>query len=228
MLLKTMPATIAIVVPVGPGDRNWKSLFPALLEQSAARVIMVFAQGDMQRRPVSTPRISVIAAPAGRAHQLNAGWQACDADWAWFLHADSGIDTACIAAAARFVADNRDAIGYFDLAFAPGGPRVMWLNMIGARIRSDLLKLPFGDQGLLVERRVMQRLDGFDAALASGEDHDLVWRARAAGIAIRRTGARIHTSARKYTQRGWWATTVEHLRLTCTQAWRFSRAEQSP
>ncbi len=31
----------------------------------------------------------------------------------------------------------------------------------------------------------------------------------------------------EYAQRGWCATTARHLRLTCTQAWRFPRTEPS-
>lgn len=228
MLLTAMSTSLAIVVPVGPGDRSWKSLLPALLEQGAARVVMVFAQGDHQRQPAPTQRISVATAPAGRARQLNAGWHACDAQWLWFLHADSGIDADCIDAATRFAANERDAIGYFDLAFAADGPRAMWLNALGARIRSDLFKLPFGDQGLLVERRLLERLGGFDPALASGEDHAFVWRARAAGIALRRTGARVQTSARKYAEHGWARVTARHLRLTWSQARMFKPRAHAP
>jgi glycosyltransferase involved in cell wall biosynthesis len=227
MLLRSVPGSLAIVVPVGPGDRAWKTLFPTLQGQAVARAVMVFAVGDHQRRPLPTPRVSVITAPAGRAHQLNVGWQACDAEWVWFLHADSGIDDAGIEAATRFIAGNRDAIGYFDLAFAPDGPALMWLNALGARIRSDLLRLPFGDQGLLIERRLLQRLGGFDTALSSGEDHAFVWRARADGITLRRTGASLRTSARKYAEHGWAAITAHHLRLTWLQARRFKREARS-
>jgi hypothetical protein len=188
---------------------------------SHLRVVLVFAEGDHQRRPASTPNLMVMFAAPGRARQLNAGWAAADSEWIWFLHADSGIDRRCAHAASRFVAGNTHAIGYFDLAFAADGPRWMWLNALGARVRSDLFKRPFGDQGLLVERGLLERLGGFDPALPAGEDHALVCHARASGIAIRRTGARLRTSARKYAEHGWARMTLHHLRLTWSQARAF-------
>jgi len=87
--------------------------------------------------------------------------------------------------------------------------------------------LPFGDQGLLMPRRVFEALGGFDETQPGGEDHALVWAARHAGVPLVALRAPMFTSARKYAQAGWWATTRLHLRLTCTQAWRFARLRRS-
>jgi hypothetical protein len=104
----------------------------------------------------------------------------------------------------------------------------MALNTIGANLRSRWLGLPFGDQGLLMPRRVFEALGGFAERHQGGEDHAMVWSARRSGVPLQALRAPIFTSARKYAHRGWWATTAEHLRLTCAQAWRFSRNESSP
>jgi len=100
----------------------------------------------------------------------------------------------------------------------------MWINTIGAHVRSRWLRLPFGDQGLLMPRRVFEALGGFDERHRGGEDHALVWSARRLGVPLRPLRAPIFTSARKYAQLGWWGTTTMHLRLTGAQAWQFSRA----
>ncbi|HZF97242.1 MAG TPA: glycosyl transferase family 2, partial [Pseudoxanthomonas sp.] len=104
----------------------------------------------------------------------------------------------------------------------------MALNALGAWFRSRCLGLPFGDQGLALPRALFERLGGFDESLRGGEDHDLVWRARRAGVPLQPARAPLYTSARKYAQRGWGATTAFHLRETWRQARRFSRGGGDP
>jgi hypothetical protein len=221
-----MAPRLAIVVPAGPGDEAWRGLLPQLAGAGAQQVVLVLARGDAQVQRALADGITVLTADAGRASQLNAGAAGARADWLWFLHADSGVTAATLAAMQRFVRADADAIGYFDLHFLDDGPRLMAVNAFGARLRSRWLGLPFGDQGLLMPRRVFEGLGGFDARVDAGEDHALVWAARRRGIPLRALGAPIFTSARKYAQRGWGATTARHLQLTWRQARRFARAER--
>ena len=113
-------------------------------------------------------------------------------------------------------------MGYFDLRFLADGPALMAINSIGAWLRCRLFGLPFGDQGLLVARSLFDHVGGFDTEIPAGEDHALIWRARAAGARIRAVGAPLYTSARKYAQAGWWRTTLRHLIATLRQAREFS------
>lgn len=165
-----------------------------------------------------------LAAPQGRALQQNAGAAAATRDWLWLVHADALLAADTLPALARFIKADVVALGYFDLRFLDDGPAWMRVNALGARLRSRWFGLPFGDQGLVLPRHAFASLGGFDPGLASGEDHDLVWRARRAGLPIRAVGAPLYTSARKYAQHGWGATTIGHLRETWRQARRFSRA----
>jgi len=218
-----MQPTIAIVIPAGPGDLAWQGLLPQLDGARANEVVLVVPLDAPELSAALPANTSVHRSPTGRAQQLNAGAAATRADWLWFVHADSRVTAATLDALHRFVAANRAAIGHFDLRFLDDGPRLVVLNTIGATLRSRWLGLPFGDQGLLMPRRVFEALGGFDEAEPGGEDHALVWAARRAGVPLIALRAPIHTSARKYAQLGWWATTRRHLRLTCTQAWRFAR-----
>ncbi|MGV8942834.1 glycosyl transferase family 2 [Thermomonas sp.] len=218
-----MTQDLAIVVPAGPGDIAWQGLLPQLVP-AAAREILLVLPDDTTDAPNNLPaNVRTVRASAGRASQLNAGANTGVARWLWFLHADSRVDATTLAAVAAFVAEDADAIGYFDLGFLDDGPWLTALNAAGANLRSRIAGLPFGDQGLLMPRRVFDALGGFDLSLPSGEDHALVWKARHAGIPLRRLAAPIYTSARKYAQHGWWRTTRHHLLLTCRQAWRHSR-----
>ncbi|MFC0679919.1 glycosyltransferase [Lysobacter korlensis] len=225
LLLTTMTARLSIVVPAGPGDEAWRPLLPALVRGCIeiglpAQIVLVLP--DAATTPFDLPAgVTLIHAPTGRASQLNAGARATDGEWLWFVHADSVLGRDTLRALQAFVASGRDAIGYFDLRFLDDGPALIALNTAGAWVRSRVLGLPFGDQALVMPRRVFDRLGGFPAV--SGEDHALVWAARRARVPVRPVRARVYTSARRYAARGWVATTARHLWLTALQAWRFAR-----
>lgn len=222
-----MPSDVAIVIPSGPGERAWRSLLPALEPASASAIRLVLADGDVCAVERPPANLQVVHARAGRARQQNAGAAASNARWLWFLHSDSQVTAATLDAMQRFVDADEEAIGYFRLRFLDDGPRWTVINAWGARFRSDVLGLPFGDQGLLMPRRIFDALGGFDERVEAGEDHDLVWAARARGIALRSLAAPIFTSARKYANQGWWRTTFRHLTMTRDQANRFSRRHRS-
>lgn len=223
----TNESTLAIVIPVGPGDVAWRDLLPELLPANAQQIVLSFAQHDASNQASSTSGATVIAVPAGRARQLNAGAAATHASWIWFLHADSRLALDTLPRLREFIDRNQTAIGYFDLRFRNDGPCLVYLNGMGARLRSRWLQLPFGDQGLLMPRSTFDALAGFDPTVDGGEDHALVWKARHAGIPLRAVGASLLTSARKYARDGWWRTTTRHLFLTWRQARTFSKQGSS-
>jgi GT2 family glycosyltransferase len=224
MSMTITPLSVAAVIPVGPGDRSWRGLL-GVLDRLAPTLPrrLVFAHGDLQARPRHAHE-RWAEASRGRARQQNAGAAALDHDWLWFLHADSRPTAATIAALQAFIDLRDDAIGYFDLRFLDDGPALMRLTELGVRWRCLGFGLPFGDQGLLLRRERFYELGGFDESRSYGEDHALVWEARRQGVPIRRIAAPLYTSARKYREHGWLATTLRHQRLTWLQAWREARS----
>lgn len=222
-----MPTRLSIVIPVGPGDEAWRALLSQLARLAVCEIIVVFPSEplykDTTRLELIDSRIHVMFAPCGRARQLNAGAAATRSDWVWFLHADSFLKDQCVEALRRHMTRDRLALGYFDLRFLDDGPLPMALNSLGAWLRSRCFHLPFGDQGFVLSRPLFDSLEGFDETLRYGEDHDLIWRARALGARIVPVGAALYTSARKYALGGWWQTTAGHLVGTWQQAREFSR-----
>lgn len=228
-------ARLTVVVPVGPGD----TIAPILREQLSAlpadaelRVVCADADDAARMRAAATPdhgpRWRCAIAPCGRAAQQNAGADAAARSWLWFLHADSRLAPETLPALAEFLRDDASALGYFDLRFLDDGPPLMPLNAIGVWLRSRWLGLPFGDQGLVLPRSVFRALGGFDTALTCGEDHDLVWRARRAGLPLRPLRAPLYSSARKYAEHGWARVTVWNLRESWRQARWFARGRARP
>lgn len=221
----TDPA-ISIIIPVGPGDAAWQELLPQL----GARIPdcdLVLVTCRREDQPELVPAGSRwMLAERGRARQLNAGARAAHGEFLWFLHADTRLHERTVTALRRSIAAAPGAIGWFDLRFLDDGPWQMRVNEIGVWWRSRLFGMPFGDQGLFLSKASFERLGGFDETLGSAEDHALVWAAKRAGIPLRAAGAPLYTSARRYAESGWWATTSKHLGLSWTQARTFSRARK--
>lgn len=215
----------SIVIPVAAGETSWRDLLPDLaVLSSGAEIFLVGTEpAPSQLEPtVGAARVACpvrwIVAPAGRAAQMNRGGCEASNRFLWFLHADSRLTGTAVERLDRSIRAAPQALHFFNLAFQPDGPRRMRLNALGTWLRSRVLRLPFGDQGLCLDRGLFERLGGYDERAAYGEDHLLVWSARRRRIPLRCTGASIATSARKYRERGWLRTTVRHAWLTARQA----------
>ena len=129
----------------------------------------------------------MLDSPGGAAQQ-NAGAAQAVGDWLWFLHADTQLAQATLPALAQLYIRGEAALGYFDLRFLDDGPPLTCLNAPGVWSRSRWLKLPFGDQGLVMPRAL------FHASVASTRPGTrrgppLVWRVRRAGVPLGAVGA---------------------------------------
>lgn len=116
----------------------------------------------------------VVAAPRGRGAQLAAGVAAAAGDWLLLLHADTVLAPGWANAARASMAAHPARARYFRFALASGDPRARRLErLVGWRCR--LLALPYGDQGLLLSRALLDDVGGV-RPLPLMEDVDLVRR----------------------------------------------------
>ena len=141
----------------------------------------------------------VIAAPRGRGTQLRAGGEAARGDWLLFLHADTQLGAGWREAVAAHVATTPDRAGFFDLRLDDRAWQARFIER-GVALRVRLLGLPYGDQGLLVSRRLYDEVGGF-RPLALMEDVDLA--RRIGGHRLRRLGTTALTSAQRWRRDGW-------------------------
>lgn len=151
----------------------------------------------------------VVAEARGRGSQLAAGAGAAAGDWLLFVHADCRPAPGWADAVADFVAPSQGAgrAGYFDLVLDDTARAARRLErMVAWRCR--LLALPYGDQGLLISRRLYDAVGGF-APLPLMEDVDLVRRLGRRRIA--RIGASCIASARRYRRGGYWRRPLRNL-----------------
>lgn len=216
---------ISVVIPVLDGECAWKTLIPDLAFFPESTEFLFVSNGEEPAEFAERARQFQIQSRShwsrssvGRAIQMNRGAsQACGASLL-FLHADSRLSEAGINALIHSLKSFPTDLHYFNLKFPDQSFFLMRLNQWGVYVRSHVLGIPFGDQGLCLNRDLFLKLGGYNESAAYGEDHLLVWFARRKGVRLKCTGASIETSARKYQQQGWLKITLRHIFLTVIQA----------
>jgi rSAM/selenodomain-associated transferase 2 len=98
----------------------------------------------------------------GRGWQLGEGAKSAVGEWFLFLHADTLPAEGWARAVSAFMAepDNLQCAGYFQFALDDRAWAARWLESVVAA-RSAFLGLPYGDQGLLINRVFYEELGGF-------------------------------------------------------------------
>jgi rSAM/selenodomain-associated transferase 2 len=208
----------AIASARGSWERDASSREAAALDPVAEVAVdpspleLIVVDGGSRDRTVERARAAgarVLAAPRGRALQLDAGWRATRADAVLFLHADTRLPARWEAAVHAALADPSVVGGAFALGFdSPTWAlrAVEW----GAWLRAAIFGLPYGDQALFARRAELEAIGGVPAVPIL-EDLDLVHALRRRGRLARLTLA-VTTSARRYRRRGvartWWRNAV--------------------
>jgi rSAM/selenodomain-associated transferase 2 len=141
----------------------------------------------------------LIAAPRGRARQMNAGARRSHGDAIVFVHGDTLVPRTFAANIAAALSDPAVVGGRFDVRL---DATALPYRIIGAMIslRSRLTRTGTGDQAIFVRRDVFDRLGGFpDLDLC--EDLEFTRRLKREGrVACLRT--RVITSARRWARDG--------------------------
>ena len=154
----------------------------------------------------------LIVSARGRGSQLAAGAKAARFPWLLFLHADTALEDGwereAIAFVTRIDAEERPlGAAAFRFALDDQGARPRLLEHLVA-MRCAMLRLPYGDQGLLVPKRLYQALGGYRPLLLM-EDVDLVRRLGRRRITMLR--ARAVTSAERFQREGYWRRSARNL-----------------
>lgn len=142
---------------------------------------------------------AVVAGGPGRAAQMNAGAALARGQILLFLHADTLLPPGYDALVRDSLEDPSVVAGAFAFRTDGRGP-AMRLVEKAANLRSTFLGLPYGDQGLFMERRVFDGAGGF-APLPFMEDFELVRRLRARGRVIT-LKEHVVTSCRRWRRMG--------------------------
>ncbi len=209
---------LSIIIPVASGDLSWRALLPDL-EPLKSNSEILFASTEELEMPQAwqgIPNVRVLHSKSGRAKQMNHAAIQATREVLWFLHSDSRFTPNTLSSLETTLRNSIQGVQFFNLGFFEG-PALMAVNTFGVWIRSNILKLPFGDQGFLMSGKLFQKLGRFSETAPYGEDHLLIWKAHEMGVPVKAVPGKMLTSARKYSGQGWWATTQKHLILTFMQ-----------
>ncbi len=164
---------LSVVIPTLNAGSH---LADCLERMKAADEIVVVDGGSSDSTVAVAERAGarVVTAPKGRGTQLAAGAAAARGDWLLFLHADTLPARAWPAAVQRHAETNPGKAACFRFRLADRAWQARAIER-GVAARVALLGLPYGDQGLLVSRRLYDAVGGY-RALPLMEDVDLLRR----------------------------------------------------
>jgi rSAM/selenodomain-associated transferase 2 len=208
---------ISVIIPTLDAERTLAhtlaALVPAVVEGLVREATIVDGGStDGTRAIAEAAGTRLIEAPRGRGAQLEAGANAARSDWLLFLHADTVLDPGWAEEAQVFIervesGRRGETAATFRFALDDDGvmPRLVE-RLVGLRCR--LLGLPYGDQGLLISRRLYRRLGGF-RPLPLMEDVDLVRRLARRELVMLKS--RAVTSGERYRREGYLVRSLRNL-----------------
>jgi rSAM/selenodomain-associated transferase 2 len=202
-------ADIDVVIPALNAARSLARTIDSLKGHDL-RLAITVCDGGSRDATVSIAQqagATVLKTEPGRGRQLAAGATAGSAPWLLFLHADTTLSAGWAVAARRLMAANVAKAGYFRLCFDSADPRARRIERLVAW-RCRTFGLPYGDQGLLIERAFYEKVGRF-RALPLMEDVDMARRiGRRQLVAL---DAEARTSAERYERDGWLARPMRNL-----------------
>jgi rSAM/selenodomain-associated transferase 2 len=144
----------------------------------------------------------VVQAPCGRGVQLAHGVKVATGDWLLLLHGDTRLAPGW----SRVIPSTARA-GYYRFMLDSDDPRARRLERLVAW-RCWLFALPYGDQGLLIHRDLLQQVGGIKP-LPLMEDVDLVRRLGRRRLVPLDVAA--VTSAEKWKRQGWYRRSLRNF-----------------
>lgn len=211
-----MRAALSVVVPTLNAQSGLPACLSALYEGVSAGIVreLIVVDGgsdDATLKIADDVGAVILKSAPSRGGQLRKGAEAAKGTWLLFLHADTVLEEGWTNVVAKAFED-RDRAGHFLLQFSQGG-RAGRIVAAWANLRSKVFGLPYGDQGLLISKRLYAQIGGFDD-ISLMEDVAMARKLGRRRMRVLHTTAT--TSAEKYHAQGW-------LRRGARNLWTLTR-----
>jgi len=194
-------AALSIIVPVLNEAAEIETALTGLVQCRArgAEVIVVDGGSEDATANLAQPLADrVVAAPRGRALQMNAGAAAARGDVFLFLHADTRLPENADALILAALARTGCVWGRFDIRIGDGP--LLGIVACMMNLRSRLTGIATGDQAIFVTRSAFERTAGFPS-IPLMEDIALSTSLKRIGAPVR-LRARVTTSSRRWRKDG--------------------------
>lgn len=155
---------ISIIIPALDEQKALPATLAAALAQRGAFEVIVVDGGSRDATcaiACASPGVRLIAAPRGRATQMNAGARAAQGEWLLFLHADTALPAGALEAIAALPLPVE--AGCFRQSFNHPHPLLSMISRLH-NWRCAATRIMYGDQAMFVRRTVFERLGGFPEA----------------------------------------------------------------
>ena len=198
-----MRAPLSIIIPTLDAASELPATLAALapgLEAGLIRELILSdgGSGDGTAAVAEEAGAILVGGPRGRGGQLARGAAEAQGEWLLFLHADTHLGEGWTRALFDHLRDHPGKAGHFRLAFRATGTGARLVSR-WANLRARAFGLPYGDQGLLISRRLYDEVGGYpDIALMEDVAIARALRKRLVPIA-----ATAWTSAERYRRQGW-------------------------
>jgi rSAM/selenodomain-associated transferase 2 len=208
---------ISVIIPTFNAESElaaaMTALVPATVEGVVREVIVVDAgSNDRTAAIVEQSGARFVVKTGGRGYQMLAGAHRARFPWLLFLHPGTVLEPGWEREAVAFMeavdgGKRPRAAASFRFALDDVGGRPRTLEQL-AKLRSNLLKLPYGDQGLLIDRALYREIGGHNPQPLL-EDLQIARRLRRGRIVVLR--ARAITSAQRYQREGYLVRSIRNL-----------------
>ena len=173
---------ISVVIPTVNAERLLPRCFDSLITAAVRGVVREVIVSDAGSSD-STLAIAdgagahIVHARKGRGQQLAEGAAIARSDWLLFLHPETALEPGWEVEAESFIDQavmEQPRAAVFRFALEDFGNAARRAEAL-AGLRTAMFALPYGDQGLLIPKRLYTKLGGY-RALSDMEDADLVRR----------------------------------------------------
>jgi rSAM/selenodomain-associated transferase 2 len=196
-----MPAPISIIIPTLNSETDLpetlRSLFEGI-ENNLIRELIISDGGstDKTKFIANEAGACVIEGFFGRGLQISEAIDKSRGDWILIIHADTSLSLDWSVEILQKI--DKNFAYHFKLKFKSKSLFARILEY-WAQIRSSFLGLPYGDQGFLIHRDLLDAIGGFPKTLIL-EDVALAVKLKGK---IKSLNILAHTSAEKYHKNGW-------------------------
>ena len=192
---------VTVVIPTYNSEKTIENTLNSICKYFNKIIIVDADSCDLTIQISKKYNIKIIKSLKGRGPQLILGAEHAATDWIFFLHSDTIIKKNNIIDINQFITNtlNNNKAASFKIKFNTNN---IWSNLLSilVNIRSKYLKLPYGDQGLLISKSFYKNIGGYKN-IPIMEDVEII---RAIGFRnIKILNSYIITDAARFENQGW-------------------------